>query len=1296
MRKRRKMVSLAIAAAVALQTAVPATPGYAAMEERSYEASLETEHRQPDQGPRRPRTASSSDGDRDVTGLPETEGQGPSTPGNAQGGNSQMPPSMVMSEKAMKTSATGDLWDQWQGDMDFAGLGTRSEPYQIDSLAHLMGLSEAVAAGVDFKGSYFEMTQDIDAGGLKGAHGGWNPIGWYQNQEDMDGDVAHGFSGTFDGCGNTIRGLEIHRPGEAADYVGLFGLIDGGCVRNLKIEEAQIYGGDKVGVLAGAVTGGAVIYNVEVSGYVRAAQDAGGLVGTADGRGERVAIENCSACGIAVLSEGGSSYTGGLAGQAVDADLVDNRVETQDGSSDRIQGKGYTGGITGRMRRSNLYNSYVDGTVGGNGAKAVGGICGLYESGNLILARFAGDIGRTNNGSASREGTFIGMRQGTFTYGTEKGSNLSYLFTNTPGKARTVFGSGRDGDNTFTRYAHIGYWTDNETRYVTVAGVTETGGGERYFYEELEDGVRYIVTQKLGREFTAAGYGKGLDFKPDHFAPGYQGEPVRGYLLSVPRIDAANANGTYDTDVALLSALPAGVNTYYRIIDKDHSGAVAPGVTVSVATAAKNTGGNRYQMAADGREPSGVKPPTYLDETGEPIAMTYVNGGSYSFVMPSCDTEINADYVKVTTGITLAPSDMAIRVTQTRSGDRKNPEILTEVRDQSGILIARYLGGIQDTSVEVQPMRIHGEHNHTGSTADRTLKWSVDDSDLIHLTAAAGYTMEDAAVMPNLSGTFIQGVIDRETGRQADSGYEEAISSTVYRRTAVVTAASNPATTADRQPVYANCKVTVELQILDRTTRRVEGLSLNYSDVVCTITRTLRGDRKNPQETITCELPAVLAAGLTPKQPFYKNVTWKDREGGQILTLTPMGDHQENCRLTLRFDPAGEANPAWIQNVIQADNQRRREDPYRKLSGSAQHTETVTATAEDQTNGIVSASCNVTIRFVTEDRTRIVPEEIKTDPQKAEYHLSVIRTGDFRTPVLNYQGFDPMALRAEILPECPAEEDYQPYDRGVIWTSQEPEALTAESDGTVIPVKEADWIQKVIDAAAASKDKKAEETRTVSVKVFSKDGHREAVVEVILHMTAEDQTIRYGNSSGGSHGGSHSSGGSGSGSTGGPGVDGVFAENSLPIPRAGSPELSMKAVEGSWIQTVEGYWTFLTGDHVCRNEWVYIRNPYADAGKGQSACDWFYFNAQGQMVTGWFQDKDGRRYYLNPVSDNTKGRMMTGWNWIAGTDGIRRCYYFQEQSDGSRGAMFENRKTPDGYEVNQKGEWIMGNEVQVR
>lgn len=108
--------------------------------------------------------------------------------------------------------------------------------------------------------------------------------------------------------------------------------------------------------------------------------------------------------------------------------------------------------------------------------------------------------------------------------------------------------------------------------------------------------------------------------------------------MSIPRIDTKNANGTYDTDVATLTALSATNNSYYRQIDKDNPSAIAPGCTVTVTTAAKNTGGNRYQMVYDENEDGKVKPPTYTDEDSDPQPMTYINGGTYSFEMPEADT----------------------------------------------------------------------------------------------------------------------------------------------------------------------------------------------------------------------------------------------------------------------------------------------------------------------------------------------------------------------------------------------------------------------------------------------------------------------------------------------------------------------------------------------------------------------------------------------------------------------------------------------------------------------------------
>lgn len=84
------------------------------------------------------------------------------------------------------------------------------------------------------------------------------------------------------------------------------------------------------------------------------------------------------------------------------------------------------------------------------------------------------------------------------------------------------------------------------------------------------------------------------------------------------------------------------------------------------------------------------------------------------------------------------------------------------------------------------------------------------------------------------------------------------------------------------------------------------------------------------------------------------------------------------------------------------------------------------------------------------------------------------------------------------------------------------------------------------------------------------------------------------------------------------------------------------------------------------------------------------------MKTGWYIDADGHIYYLWPVSDGTRGTMVTGWRWIIGPDDLKRCYYFNEKSDGTKGALLRRGKTPDGYIVNEKGEWVVNGVVQTK
>ena len=95
--------------------------------------------------------------------------------------------------RAARSMGTGDLWEDWQGDQDFRGEGTRSYPYQISTVRQLMGLSEAAAGGEDYEGVYFELTRDLDLAGLETDYGNWNPIGWYQNADELSGAVEQPF-----------------------------------------------------------------------------------------------------------------------------------------------------------------------------------------------------------------------------------------------------------------------------------------------------------------------------------------------------------------------------------------------------------------------------------------------------------------------------------------------------------------------------------------------------------------------------------------------------------------------------------------------------------------------------------------------------------------------------------------------------------------------------------------------------------------------------------------------------------------------------------------------------------------------------------------------------------------------------------------------------------------------------------------------------------------------------------------------------------------------------------------------
>ncbi|MFO7992282.1 MAG: GLUG motif-containing protein [Thermoplasmata archaeon] len=242
---------------------------------------------------------------------------------------------------------------------------------------------------------------------------GWDPIGDYNNEEDVE------FIGTFDGNGYEIRDLYINRSGE--QYVGLFGYIDDGSkVSNVGLVDANVSGGENIGGLVGSINGGTV-ENSYVTGNLSSTSGSGclgGLVGvnsdTVNNSYAAVYVNGTADVGGLVASNYGTvtnSYaTGDLKGGA----SVGGLIGDNDGSvfnsyatanlSDYPDHYTYLGGLIG-INSGPLSNSYATGTVTGD--DDVGGLVGLNY--NTVSNTYA----RGNVSGNSEVGGLVGENSGT-------------------------------------------------------------------------------------------------------------------------------------------------------------------------------------------------------------------------------------------------------------------------------------------------------------------------------------------------------------------------------------------------------------------------------------------------------------------------------------------------------------------------------------------------------------------------------------------------------------------------------------------------------------------------------------------------------------------------------------------------------------------------------------------------------------------------------------------------------------------------------------------------------------------
>ena len=233
------------------------------------------------------------------------------------------------------------------------GSGTKSDPYQIGTADGLKWFRDKVNSATKTADTQIcaELTEDIDLSGEE-----WTPIGIGQSFHWG----IRSYSGTFDGKGHTIKNLSIDNS--SAQYVGLFGYVYGGTIRNLT-----------------------------VSGSVKGSGHTGGIAGLANGG----TFENCAnLCEVQGDSTAGGT-TGGIIGFAYDGDTLIVRDCYNVGS---ITGR-HAGGIIGQCnnRLETIRNCYNAGTV--TGTANAGAIIGIYYSKNIYNCYYLeGSVTRAGSG----------------------------------------------------------------------------------------------------------------------------------------------------------------------------------------------------------------------------------------------------------------------------------------------------------------------------------------------------------------------------------------------------------------------------------------------------------------------------------------------------------------------------------------------------------------------------------------------------------------------------------------------------------------------------------------------------------------------------------------------------------------------------------------------------------------------------------------------------------------------------------------------------------------------------------
>ena len=831
-------------------------------------------------------------------------------------------PSNATPSNAMFYKGALNIWGGMEMSDHFDGEGTEEEPYEINSDKDLKLLAYHVAnEEVDgYEGCYFALTRDISLSDTAS----WLPIGYFTEAGDSEPKL---FKGNFNGQGYRVYNLKISDTTQ--DYAGLFGSIHGAVIENLTVD-GQVNAHSKAALLVGE-TNDSTISNCSSRGQVRGVGVIGGIVGEAY---DSVILECTNTAGVLGGTDAdgvNEAYAGGICGSAQSSFMSDCTSDTTDSYS-ALYSEGYVGGIAGNIYETEIYNTYVEGKVGSTSADYIGGLVGRMQSGQVKNGRFAGTIGASTSSTLKTAGLFVGYIEG----GTiDLGDDLAYLYTDSEDKySLNPFGNKLTPQIRLEH--HIGAYYSNQRDFSLYQMGSFIKQTNRYFYEELETGVLEIGKENI-----------------HHYAPSKTGDPVRGYLITIPAVD----HGT-------LSVLESQ-NNFAKEINWANPGAVAKGAKVLVYTSPLNE--------------TESEPPVYYELVPDSLFWTtddfdkeeiiHTNGAETSFTMPEGNITLSAKYRAMTHGVILDKTELTFEIEQIRSGSRWNPQIGWKVTDP------------QKLTATVIP----------DTAANKNIIWNVKDTDgsstdVIHVT-------ENGEVSVNQSAKWIQELIQAGVTNQE-----------LYPSKKITTEGTNYASvtvTTEAGQKRSSAFVTVNFKITDDTVVPVSDVKLDQSELAFEIVRTLEGDRLDPTERYSVTPSKRLYETITPEYADNKNVKWS------------VGD-VDMLRIDSEGIVSAKENAKWILDLIRAEEERNKEHPYTKKEASGTRSNYVTVTTED---GGKQSVCAVNLSFRTDDQTIAHVASVALDKSELKFSIEKVMTGSRANPSVSYQVTDAQQLTAFVMPE---------------------------------------------------------------------------------------------------------------------------------------------------------------------------------------------------------------------------------------------------------------------------------------